>query len=255
MHSIKLIVTDLDNTLLRSDKTLSDYTAGVLNRCRRANIQIAFATARPERMARGFAVEPDYVISNNGAAVSRGGAALCTREIPPDTAHALLGELRDCRAVTQLSAEVGHCLYINYNGPIADKRWNPVYHDFQTPVSGRVEKITTCCADAGVIRAILSGYPALRCYANSDADRQQITRRDASKLDAVRFITGSLGLGLADVAAFGDDYNDVELLGSCGAGVAVGNAIPEAKAAAGAVCGTNDEDGPAHWIEEHLLGH
>jgi len=51
---IRLIVTDLDRTLLRSDKTLSEYTIDVLNRCRAQGVSIAFATARPKRTATYF---------------------------------------------------------------------------------------------------------------------------------------------------------------------------------------------------------
>ena len=44
MHmNIKMIVTDLDNTLLRSDKTISEYTASIFNRCRDTSIKIVFA--------------------------------------------------------------------------------------------------------------------------------------------------------------------------------------------------------------------
>ncbi|MDR1822123.1 MAG: HAD hydrolase family protein [Oscillospiraceae bacterium] len=49
MTGIRLIITDLDNTLLRRDKTVSDRTVGVLKRCRESGIVLAFATARPKR--------------------------------------------------------------------------------------------------------------------------------------------------------------------------------------------------------------
>jgi len=44
--NIKMIVTDLDGTLLRSDKTVSKYTKSVLHRCCEAGIKTAVATAR-----------------------------------------------------------------------------------------------------------------------------------------------------------------------------------------------------------------
>lgn len=51
MKNIKLIVTDLDNTLLRRHKTVSDYSLRVFGRCRKQGIKIAFAAARPQRAA------------------------------------------------------------------------------------------------------------------------------------------------------------------------------------------------------------
>ena len=48
--NIKLIVTDLDNTFLRHDKTVSDYTVQVFQHIRNRGILIAFATARDFRV-------------------------------------------------------------------------------------------------------------------------------------------------------------------------------------------------------------
>ena len=55
------------------------------------------------------------------------------------------------------------------------------------------------------------------------------------------------------LVAFGDDINDLEMVKNCGIGVAVENAIDDVKAAAKYICGTNDNDGVAKWLEEHIL--
>jgi len=44
-----MIITDLDNTLLRNDKTISEYTAAVLKKCQANGIKVAFATAMSTR--------------------------------------------------------------------------------------------------------------------------------------------------------------------------------------------------------------
>ena len=46
---IKILAIDLDWTLLRSDKTISEYSVNVLKRCERNGIKVVFATARPLR--------------------------------------------------------------------------------------------------------------------------------------------------------------------------------------------------------------
>jgi hydroxymethylpyrimidine pyrophosphatase-like HAD family hydrolase len=51
---IKLIATDLDRTLLRTDKSISAYTVNVLQHCRVRGIKIVFATARPRRTVLHF---------------------------------------------------------------------------------------------------------------------------------------------------------------------------------------------------------
>jgi len=60
-----MIVADLDGTLLRTDKTISDYTASIFKCCQKKGIKIVFATARPERKTIDFSViiKPDAIIS------------------------------------------------------------------------------------------------------------------------------------------------------------------------------------------------
>jgi hydroxymethylpyrimidine pyrophosphatase-like HAD family hydrolase len=66
---IQLLATDLDRTLLRGDKSVSDYTVRVLTQCRARGIKIAFATARSEAASARFSARfaPDIFISNGGA--------------------------------------------------------------------------------------------------------------------------------------------------------------------------------------------
>ena len=52
--TVKMIAVDLDRTLLRTDKTISEYSAAVLNRCREHGIKVLFATARPKRTLNHF---------------------------------------------------------------------------------------------------------------------------------------------------------------------------------------------------------
>lgn len=65
----KLVVVDLDGTLLRSDKSISDFTLKVLKECRNRGLFIAIATARSEISAQGpiAKVQPDIIISSSGA--------------------------------------------------------------------------------------------------------------------------------------------------------------------------------------------
>ena len=79
-----------------------------------------------------------------------------------------------------------------------------------------------------------------------------VMRREATKWNAIQAVAGRMGIPIKDIAAFGGDYNDIELLRNCGTGVAVGNAIEEAKAAADEICASNEEDGVARWREACL---
>jgi hydroxymethylpyrimidine pyrophosphatase-like HAD family hydrolase len=134
-----------------------------------------------------------------------------------------------------------------------EPEWNLVYADYTKGFSEDTPKVSAECADEKLLRGILRDYPDLHLYSNHGENWRQITRRDASKANAAKFIAQSLGFDLDEVLAFGDDYNDVELLRDCAVGVAVSNAVEDAKNAADYICGSNDEDGVAKWIEERVL--
>ena len=81
----------------------------------------------------------------------------------------------------------------------------------------------------------------------------RFAHRDANKINAVKAAAEYTGIELKAIAAFGDDFNDIDMLKGCGIGIAMGNAAGEVKRAADAVCATNDRDGAAGWIEENIL--
>ena len=87
--NIKMIVLDLDRTLLRSDKTISDYTISMLNECKRLGIKIVIASARPKRAVKIFAnqIGCEDIICLNGAMVTINEKVLSTNKIDRKLAH------------------------------------------------------------------------------------------------------------------------------------------------------------------------
>ena len=79
MNNIKMIVLDLDGTLLRDDKTISDITIAALQKCKAANIIISIATARFWIAAEKFIdiLQPDYEITADGAIIHHAMLRAC----------------------------------------------------------------------------------------------------------------------------------------------------------------------------------
>ena len=75
----------------------------------------------------------------------------------------------------------------------------------------------------------------------------------ASKGKAVAYLAEQLGIDLSDTMGIGDSGNDLDLITTCGIGVAVGNAIDELKDLADYIAPTNDDGGVAHAIERFIL--
>ena len=251
---IRMIATDLDNTLLRGDKSISDYTASVFRRCRERGMKIVFATARPERNLAQFTgvMQPDAVISDNGARVSVSGQAIMQRDVPPTAVVHIMETLLPLAGI-RLHLNYAHTSFTNHETWRSWGGWGVEYSDFSTYDPNGVQKIAIEAQDISLLSSV--DFDGLGCHVHSHQGEMwyMVMEKSATKLNTVAAVAEYFSIALSDVAAFGDDCNDVGMLRACGTGVAVANAIDEAKAAADFVCGTNDEDGPARWIEENLL--
>lgn len=80
-----------------------------------------------------------------------------------------------------------------------------------------------------------------------------IMHEDATKIKAVEYLASFYNINMEGVVAFGDDVNDIDMLENVGRAIAMANAIPELKKKADDVCGTNEEDGVARWLESNIL--
>lgn len=90
-------------------------------------------------------------------------------------------------------------------------------------------------------------------YSNNGEDWCQVMHKDSTKMNAIRKIAELLSVKIENIVAFGDDSNDIEMIRSCGIGVAVENAIDSVKQAADYICCNNDNDGVAKWIKEKIF--
>ncbi len=254
--NIKILAIDLDGTLLRGDKTVSGYTLDVLRRCMASGIKIVFATARPARAVRLFLGELpcDGLICHNGAVMFAGGTRLLrSAAIPFPRAEALLKYWARAYPDSRICAEFNDRLYTNFDVGLYWKYTESTITDFtglpKLPAEKVIIQVRTP-AEADELSALfgddLYGFVG-------DGDLMFIMHRDAKKSTAVGAMAAHFGLDISQVAAFGDDTNDIDMLAACGIGVAMANATAAAKAAADVVALSNREDGVARFVEERLL--
>ena len=254
LRSIKMIVTDLDGTLLREDKSISDYTNKVLNECRMNGIKLAFATGR----GTAFRVAPadlfDGRITNNGALARVGDVVIYNRLIPHSVARPLLMacEKQNIKIVSQ----VGGMHYSNF--AITDI-W-PWLTDFEIVDFAKhekdAEKLYTTDLSLEKTEFIYSQLPQdLYCVVTYDptGDMLQIMHKEATKGHAALALGRFWNIMPSKIVTFGNDLNDIDLLTSVDFGVAVKNAHSEVLAAAKYTCASNEEDGLAHWLSENVL--
>ncbi|MDR0818684.1 MAG: Cof-type HAD-IIB family hydrolase [Oscillospiraceae bacterium] len=247
--NIKLIATDLDDTLLRRDKTISDYTKSVFERCRELGVLTAFATARSRENTLELQeqLRPNGNIVTGGCLIYVGGELLRSYYMPEAPASALLAELVSIPNVKRVSARTIDASFSN----------QPYEHrtlvDFFTPVGVPLLHCSYHSDDDELMRTLAAKYPELDFKHVSNTDLYDVNPNGATKFNGVRTLAEHFGVAISEVAAFGDDYNDIEMLKNCGIGVAVENAIDDCKAVADYTALDCDADGVAHWIEEYIL--
>jgi Cof subfamily protein (haloacid dehalogenase superfamily) len=248
---MKVIITDLDRTLLRSDKSLSPYTLAVLQRCRKQGMYILAASARTLRDLRRYdaLVQFDAIAAGNGAVLSLPQG----REeygISRKSGEKILSALLQFPDVT-LSVEVGSGLYANRDIPA----WQPkVYDGFpRLPDDTALYKILASSPDRQLYDRIPELLTADTYHSVADGNLIQIMSVEATKWNGIRRMLSCFGIAPAEAVYFGDDNDDIEALRSCGLGVAVANAIPAVLDAADRIAEANDRDGVAKFIEENLL--
>jgi hydroxymethylpyrimidine pyrophosphatase-like HAD family hydrolase len=100
----------------------------------------------------------------------------------------------------------------------------------------------------------LSTICGVHYYRVTGEELTDILPKSASKWNAILFLSEKWSIKNSEIICFGDDYNDIEMLSvPCVISVAVENALDEVKAVSDYICGSNDEDGVAHWLEEYVL--
>lgn len=253
--NIKAVILDLDGTILHNDKSVSDYTIAVLARCKEKGIMIAVATARSEAAAQRYLakIKPDAVISNGGALLRVHGITVYESVMPAVTADALVAELLRLPGYVEITVQTQNGYYVSWDTPSHGDYAASLCHDFRKPLSEAVYKITVHLESEVGLREVANRYLGCSMIPFSDSHWYRFASRHATKMQAIERLAEHCGFTVAETVAFGDDFNDEEMLRKCGIGVAMDNAVAVVKEAAYDICESNDNDGVARWLEENVL--
>ena len=249
-----MIVVDLDGTLLRSDKTISDRSLNVLKRCQELDVKVVYATARGESADRVAPAEYfDARIAMGGATAKIGDEVVYSRRVLFQDAKPILIACEK-RGIA-VTAESGSVYYTNKIVPDFDIDMSRVkFVDFEKHNidSEKMYILQTTANEREFLRGLITD--GLHMFVYREDGFVTISHKEAMKSHAVQAVAEVWDIKSSEIVAFGDDLIDIPLLEYAGIGVAMGNALDEVKAAADEVCLTNDEDGVATWILNNLPG-
>ncbi|MCJ2130251.1 Cof-type HAD-IIB family hydrolase [Methylobacterium sp. E-045] len=264
-RQIAFVISDVDGTLVTSDKTLTPRSRDAVRRLDAAGIGFTIASARPPMGLTSLIAELGLrhpVGAFNGSTlVDPDGTVIAEHLIPEETA----------REAVRLFGGLGLDVWVFARG-----RWNlrdP--HGPYTDLERRtLQAEPTCVEDLGPLLSVASkivgvsadtGHLA-ECESRvaealgngADVHRSQayyldVTPHGRGKGTFVDEIARRLGVPHARIATLGDAANDVAMFARSGFSVAMGNATEAVKRAASAVTAGNDEDGFAKAVDEFLL--
>jgi Cof subfamily protein (haloacid dehalogenase superfamily) len=264
----KLIATDLDGTLVRSDDTVSAYTREVLARVKAAGIPVVGATGRGPRLielVRGDIPVADFLVMGGGSRV--------VDLTDPDTPLVLRDERLDGDALAgllaALEAEVGPLsVLVEASDEPESRLWGDVHPAWRYPevveariraeaLVGRVLKgfAHHCDYDADQLLAVAQRLidPGVATVTQAGLGYIEICPPGVDKASGLAVVAQALGVDPDDVLVFGDMPNDLPMFVWAGFGrVAVANAHADVLAAADEVTLSNDADGVAVYLDAML---
>lgn len=268
---VKIVVFDLDGTLYDSHKHIDKDTVHKIIELEQKGIVVGIVTGR-------FYEELDEVIEKlklreyNGFVASSNGLEIhdfldgeikCFTRLSKDEVKELIEEAKKHHMISYVWQNGRYSMFdisfMNGLKKLASVIPFNVHYiralretEFEKSISLEVPLYDKVCfAGLPILKlkkSILKQHPEYRFY---DVGRlgTELCKKDVGKLEAIQFICRKKNTSIDCVMAFGDNGNDVNLLASCGYGVAMKNGSAQAKKAAKYISDyTNNEQGVLRFI-------
>lgn len=267
--ALRLIATDLDGTLLTSRSEVSRRTRAALDAARARGIHVVPVTARQPiglRAIAGGAGFDAWALCSNGAYATHltDGRMLFAEELPSEMIRTLAEALRaSIPGLLFASVREGGEAFVAQHGYAEIADLSDHKRDPKTMGGVPLDQVLSAPSLKFVIRhpelapaALfdtlrdlgLSGFEATL----SGAPFVEVMAEGVTKATGLARLCTHVGVDRADVVAFGDALNDVEMLRWAGHGVAMADAAPVVQEAANETTTSNDDDGVARVIERML---
>lgn len=257
---IRCIAIDLDDTLLRSDLTISLEDRSAIRKAIREGIKVLLASGRMIQSMRPYVRELELdvpVIAYNGAIIQEAlsGKVLYHRPVPTEEALRLVPIFR--QAGIHLNAYINDELYMDEltewgqkyaaNAGVTPHPVGDLCRYLDQPshkmlAVGEVEKIDR------IQTKLQEEYGNRLQFVKSKPMYLEILAPEVSKGLALQELANGWGMDRSEVMAIGDAPNDLSMIAWAGTGVAIGNAAPVVKEKAVMVVADHDHNGVAEAL-------
>jgi Cof subfamily protein (haloacid dehalogenase superfamily) len=263
--AVRLLLADVDGTLVTQDKILTDAAVEAVESLRRAGIIFAITSGRPpkgmEMLFDPLDIDTPIAGFNGGLLVARDMTVIERHDVPEDIVVPVADLMKSFELVVWVYQ--GTDWYVpDPEGPHVDREAWTV--KFAPKVMSRVEDLTK-----GVVKlvGVSDDHDAVAKAAEAACDRfgdhvtaaasqpyyLDVTHPQANKGSVVKFLAARYQLEPGQIATIGDMPNDVLMFAHSGLSIAMGNADPGVKRAARRVTDTNENDGFAKAVRRFVL--
>ena len=264
---ISLVVSDVDGTLVTTDKKLTPGAVAAVSRLHDAGIAFSICSSRPPFGQRMLVAPLRLTLPfggyNGGSIVNPDLSPVEQKLLSPDAAADAIA-LLEAHGITSIWVFTGgEWLVRDRNGDCVDLEIHTI-DALPTLVGSFEERLGAVSKIVGASKhhdriaiAVSAGQIALRDRATvlrSQPYYCDVTPPGIDKGRLVDFLAQRLGVPREEIAVLGDMGNDAQMFSRAGFAIAMGNATPEIKALAQAVTLSNDEDGFAAAIDRYMLG-
>ena len=260
----KLVVSDVDGTLVDKDKRLSPAVVDAVARLRRAGVRFSLISARPMSgvlpLAATLGLADPLGAFNGGIIFRPDGTVLSHDRIPADVARGIWAAAEGVAADRWVFAD--NCWYATSGDGEHSTRerlsafQDPVVTADLEPLLTRADKITFVSDDEPLLKALhakIAGWKDRATIGQSQTYYLDVTALTANKGAGVEALAAATGVDLSDTVVIGDQANDLPMIERAGLSIVVANAPPPVQAAADHVVAANDADGVADAIDRIIL--
>ena len=273
--NIKLIVIDIDGTLLTPEGSITACSLEAVQAAQQARIAVTLATARrycnTAMIANELALKTPLIVYDGAIIIQHPHTAILHKHLLPACVGQQAVDILIRHNIQPVVHPFNGTQEEIWTGPSAfDNPWVDTYFasapmqvhrmPFETLCTGHPDPIRVVAfASEEIIHTLLPEVVALECSwtitrrGNYGSAELAIMNPSCSKASGVIELARYLNVPLEQIMAIGDNNNDIEMLQTVGWGVAMGQASEAVKSAARAVTASNREDGVAQAIQRYAL--
>ena len=266
--SYKMIVLDLDDTLIKNDGTISKYTKDKLIDAQKRGKKVVLASGRPNYGMIKVADELEFkenggnILAYNGARIVdyANGKELFASNITKEQLDMLYDMSKEEGA--DIQTYIGDDIIAS-----RDNEYTNVEHEI-TGMNVIVAEDFKEYVKGDVVKAIVLQHPdkisvieekwkekmdGVMYMTTSKPFFLEFMNKEVDKSKSIERLANMLGIDMSEVIAVGDSYNDLSMIKNAGLGVAMANAVDDVKAVADYITDDNEHDGVAKVVEKFMM--